>query len=175
MCDKLKGGHPIILSVKEREAYIKKLAKQYSDWHKIGALSPYTIPIAEQKQRKRETKIDPGVVTFLKNNDAYDEAIFNWSNWSKFVRDALHALKKPNKTRTRHTSPSKNMQIRRTTKPKTRIVEKNVFKNKHLPYGLSSARDSEWLTHLEDAGMDPARIKLLSELRKEIRKENGIK
>ena len=90
---KLKGGHPIILSKGKRDAYIESLRKQYKGWHKIGALSPYSIPVGEKRQQKRESKISPDIVTFLKNNDAYDEAIFSWPNWKRYIAQARKAMK----------------------------------------------------------------------------------
>lgn len=108
---KLKGGHPIILDENKRKQYIESLNEHFEGWHKIGGLSPYRISVARDRQRKRETKISPDIISFLKENGDYDQAIFNWSSWRRYVAKARKELKseKPRKQqqRSRQTTQSK--------------------------------------------------------------------
>lgn len=171
MCDKLKGGHPIILSNSAREAYIKKLAKEYKNWHKIGGLSPYTIPIAQRRQNKRESKIDPAIVAFLKNNDSYDDAIFNWPNWKRYLSLARRSL---GLYKTRRTIKPKKNPIQRKSSSKPNIVEEKAFHVDRPNFALSSENDGKWFDKLQDQGVGLARIRDLAAVRRQMRKELGI-
>lgn len=161
---KLKGGHPIILSRGKRDAYIENLRKQYKDWHKIGALSPYSIPNGEKRQQKRESKVSPDIVSFLKNNDVYDEAIFSWPNWRHYIVQARKTMR-PEK-------PPKPVRVRKTKQRKTVYIPKGkVFTNRIGPSGLSESNDGKWVDHQRKQGMSDDMIKQLLEIRREMRKE----
>lgn len=90
---KLKGGHPIILDENKRNQYIQSLNEHFEGWHKIGGLSPYSIPHGRDRQRKRETKVSPDIVSFLKEHGDYDKAIFSWPSWRRYVVEARKAIR----------------------------------------------------------------------------------
>lgn len=108
---KLKGGHPIILDENKRNQYIQSLNDHFEGWHKIGGLSPYTIPVARKRQSDREAKVSPDIVSFLKDHGEYDKAIFSWPSWRRYIAEARKAMK-PEKQPRRSRQTKKRSSVR---------------------------------------------------------------
>ncbi len=158
MSKRIKGGHPIILSDKARNVYISRLAKQYDDWHKIGGLSPYKVQNGIERQKRRETKLDKDILDFIKNHEDYNDAIFNWNKWQKFVSYARKALK--TKTKTKRSRATEYI----TNRPDIKVIE-----NKTRPSPLSRETEGQYIDRLQKKGItDPRILKDLLETRREV-------